>query len=95
MSAADKQVFIFAAKITEGEPNIKGSKITPCIDCKSDCWISPTSQDIIANENAKVLCIKCGVKRAKKEAEIGEETHVRITPAQIKEINKELGNDAQ
>lgn len=63
---------------------IEGSNKTPCHKCKKKVYISPSSQEIIKERNAKVICMKCMTKLPP------EDVKIEITDSQIRELIKHI-----
>jgi hypothetical protein len=64
---------------------VTGSVITNCSRCNCQLWIAPSGLEIVVRTGAKPICFKC-VQAIDSSPEF-----VPPTPAQIAEIQRELG----
>jgi len=73
---------------------VKGSEITPCMECLTPCWLSPSSMPFA--EHATRLCAVCAERMARAAKDEGEPLlWGGFLPGQLKEIEEDLKNEQQ
>jgi len=66
---------------------VDGSSKTQCEECKAEVWIAPSSREIKAKSNGRVVCDQCGQKYLTPGSVV-----VPFLQEQLQEINDTLAN---
>lgn len=80
--------FIVCYRVSYGREPTAGSTITNCSTCDAAIWIAPTSVQLMAEYEAKVICVECAL------AADPNMLPQPPTPEQIREIKASLGRES-
>lgn len=55
----EENILICNVVVPGGVPSVKGSGLTNCYKCGTQCWISPSSMASLTPLNLKPICQEC------------------------------------
>lgn len=66
---------------------VQGSIKAKCSDCQREVWIAPSSQKILKQDGARLICVECAGERMANDTEVEVNAP---TPEQKREIIEHL-----
>ena len=83
----DEVVLICMPAMPKERPDIEGSALRECKDCRRPIWLAPTGQKMERERGAKLTCMYCIAEKMKEDPE----TKIEMpTPEQLEEVKRTL-----